>query len=113
MLCPPAKPTSSLVLSVLAMRDDLREDAVDGVGVDEGDLQTEEAGARMVVDQLDAVGLELAERHLEIGDLVRDVVHPGASLGEEPAHRRLLAECGDELDAAVADTQRRRLDALV
>ena len=37
---------------------DLRENAVDGVGMDKGNLQAEQADARDGVDQLDAVGSE-------------------------------------------------------
>jgi hypothetical protein len=40
-------------------------------------------------------------------------VHPRAALREEPADGRVLAECREQLDAAVTDPHRRRLDALL
>ena len=39
-----------------------------------------------------------ASADADVLDLVRDVVHPRAPLGEEPADRRVLAERGEQLD---------------
>jgi hypothetical protein len=41
------------------------------------------------------------------------VVHPRAALGEELPDGRLLAERREQLDPALADPERRGLDALV
>jgi len=41
------------------------------------------------------------------------VVHPGTSLREETADGRVLAEWLEQLDAALADADRRRADALI
>src|SRR3989440_3879801 len=88
MIWPPSKAISSRTCSVSAIRDHLREDAVDGVGMDEGDLEPEEALPRLVVDQLRARARELRERRREIVDRPGDVVHPGAALREGLADRR-------------------------
>jgi hypothetical protein len=58
------------------MRNHLREDTVDGRGVDESDLEAEEARARSLVDQLGAGAAELRKRTCDIVDLIRDMVHP-------------------------------------
>src|ERR1700760_3881525 len=57
---PPSKATSIRTRSS-ATADQLREDAAGGVGVQEGDLQAEEARARLLVDQRRAVGGEAVE----------------------------------------------------
>src|SRR5690349_12527713 len=92
--------------------DDLREHAMDGIGMDEGHLQAEQPALRPLVDQLRALGLELVERRADVIDLVRDVVHPGAPLGEELADGRVVTEGGEQLDPARAHAQRSRLDPL-
>src|SRR5215510_15739422 len=112
MIWPPSKP-SSMRMRSSANADDLREDAVNGVGVDERDLQSEEPPARARVDQLGALGGELVERGADVVDLEGDVVHPGAPLREELADGRVLAERGQQLDPVGADAQRRGLDALL
>jgi hypothetical protein len=76
-------------------------------------LEPEHPAARAGVDQLDAFGGELIERGGHVADLVGDVVHPLAALGEEAADGRVLLEGRQELDPAVAETHRRRLDPLV
>ena len=81
--------------------------------MDERDLQPEHAVTGMFVDQLDALLREAHERGLDVGDLIRDVVHPLAALRQEPADRSVVPERGEQLDAALADAHRRRLDALV
>jgi len=86
---------------------------VDGVGVDERDLEPEEPAARPFVDQLGALGNQLVQRLADIVDLVRDVVHARASLGEEPPDRRLVAERREQLDAAGTDPKGRSLDTLL
>ena len=76
-------------------------------------LEAEHAHPRLGVDQLRAATGEVAERSADVIHLVGDVVHPGASLREELPHRRVVSERREELDAALADAHRRRLDALV
>ena len=63
-----------------------------GVWVHERDLEPEQALARVKVDQLRALALELSKLRGEIVDRVGDVVHPGAALGEELPDRSLVAE---------------------
>ena len=80
MIWPPSKATSIRTRSSAAT-DDLREDAVDGVGVDERDLEPEEPFPGLVVDQLDAGLAETCQRRCDIVDLVRNdlsrVCRPG------------------------------------
>ena len=79
----------------------------------EGDLEAEQALARLRVDQLGTLPRETGERRPNVVDLVGDVVHAGAPLREELPDRRVVAERRQELDSAVAEAHRRRLDALV
>src|SRR5436305_15152912 len=113
MIWPPSKPISTTTRSVLAIRHQLREDAFEGVRMKERDLEPEEPAPRCVVDDLDAFVVQLVERALHVCDLVRDVMHTRPALGQELADRRLLAERGKQLDATLADAQRRRLDPLL
>src|SRR5437763_6354493 len=108
--CPPSKPISIRTCS--AMCHHLRENAVDGIRMDERDLQTEHPGARLFVDELCAVAPQPLERRRDVLDLERDVVHSGAARGEEAADRGVVLERREQLDAAAADEDGRRLDAL-
>src|SRR5260370_42479667 len=110
--CPPSKPISTRTRSSSATRYHLRENAMDGFRVHEGDLEAEQALARRGVDQLSALLGELGEGRRNIVHLVGDVVHPRPAVGDEPADRGVVAECREELDAAISDPHRRGLDAL-
>lgn len=79
----------------------------------ERDLEAEHAVAGALVDQLDPLLRQLGERGLDVGHLVGDVMHPLAALREEAADGGVVAERCQELDAALADAHRRRLDPLV
>src|SRR5689334_25405570 len=92
-----------------ATADDLREHTVDGIGMDEGDLEAEEPAPRPLVNQLRPLCLELVDGGADVLDLVRDVVHAGAAFGEELPHRRVVAEGGEQLDPAGSDPERGRL----
>ena len=81
--------------------------------MDERDLEAEHAAPRRLVDQLGAGAREVGERRADVVDLVRDVVHAGTALREEPADGRVVAERAEQLDAALADAHRRGLDALL
>src|SRR5688500_14271143 len=91
----------------------LCEDAVDGVRMDESDLEAEEALPRLLVDQVGACGGEAAELRVDVVDLVRDVMHTRPAAGEELADGSLLPERRKQLDPAGADEHGRRLDALL
>ena len=86
---------------------------MDGVRVDEGDLEPEETLVWLLVDELDSLLGEAFQLTSKIGHRVRDVVHTGSAGGEELADRRLLAKRGEELDATFADAHRRRFDTLL
>lgn len=79
----------------------------------ESDLQTEHPPSRLGVDQLGALPCELPERGADVLHLVGDMVHPRPAPGEEPPHRRVVAERCEELDAAPADAKRGRFDTLL
>ena len=92
---------------------DLRENAVQGVRVDKGDLQAEETDARNGVDQLHTGVGEVGECHADVSNLVRNVVDARPSLGKEAPDRSVLGKRGKELDPARADEQGCCLDTLV
>jgi hypothetical protein len=81
--------------------------------VDERDLETEHAAPRGLVDELGAAIRKVRERSANVLDLVRDVVHARAALGEETADGRIVAERGQQLEPALSDADRRGLDALL
>jgi hypothetical protein len=86
---------------------------VDGVGMDESDLEAEEALPRLGVDQLGACRREPFELDADVVDLVGDVMHARPAARQEPADGSLGTERGKQLDTAGADQHRRRLDPLV
>src|SRR5438034_1887711 len=112
MIWPPSKPISIRIRSS-AIGHQLAEDAVGGVGMEEGYLEPEESLPRLAVDELDAVRGERVQLGPHVVDLERDVVHPRAALGHELAHWRVVAERAEQLDPAIADKKRRGLDALL
>ena len=81
--------------------------------MNERDLEAEETLARLGVDQLGAVLRQLDDCGVDVGHLVRDVVHPGPALREEAADRGVVAERREALDPAVADEHDRRFHALL
>jgi len=114
MIGPPAKATSMRTESGDSGNGyDLRENAVDGVGVDKGDLQAEEAAAGNGVDQLGALRGEAVECGCDVFHLVCEVVDAGTAAGEEAADRGVLAGGSEQLDPACTDEHRGRLDSLV
>jgi hypothetical protein len=81
--------------------------------MNEGDLETEHAATRRLVDQLGAGVREIGESRADVLDLIGDVVHPGAPLREEPPDRRVLAESAQELEPTFAYPDGRRFDSLL
>src|SRR5581483_6161153 len=90
--------------------DELCQNAAGRLRVDERDLEPEQPDARALVDQLRAGGAQAVELGADVGDGECDMVHARASPGEEAADRRVRPE---QLDAALPDPERRRLDALL
>ena len=80
--------------------------------MDESDLEAEHAAPRRLVDQLRTGFREMSERGADVLDLVGDVVHTRTALREEAADGCVLAERAQKLEPALADANRRRLDAL-
>jgi hypothetical protein len=81
--------------------------------VDESNLEPEEPTVRLVVDELDSLLGKPFQLTLKIAHLVCDVMHARPAAGEKLADRRLLAKRREQLDATVADAQRRRFDTLL
>src|SRR5215207_8549965 len=94
---PPSKHSSTRTESGSLNGHHLCEDAVDGIGMDECDLKAEEALPGLRVDQLGAGGGEPVELSADVLDLVGNVVHARAVLGEEFPHRRFLPERCEQL----------------
>ncbi len=86
---------------------------MDGIRVDERDLETEQPRARAFVNQVRTRASKLGQRDIEIAYLVGNVVHTRPALREEAADRRILAERLEQLDATLADADQRRADALI
>ena len=81
--------------------------------MDEGDLEAEHPAARSLVDQLCAGVRKMREGSADVLDLVGDVMHAWAALGEETADGRVVAERAQQLEPALADSDGRSLDALL
>ena len=81
--------------------------------MDEGDLEAEHSAARSLVDQLRTRIREVREGGTHVLDLVCDVVHARAALGEEPADRRVFTERAQQLEPARSHANRRSLDSLL
>src|SRR6266571_4362137 len=81
--------------------------------MDERHFEPEKTRPRAFVDQFGTGARELRQRRVEVVHLVGDMVHPGSSLREEAADRRVLAEWLEQLDSTLADADRRRADALI
>ena len=81
--------------------------------MDEGDLEAEHAAPRRLVDQLGARIRKMCERGAEVVDLVGDVVHARAPFREEAADGSVVVERAEQLQPALADPDRSRLDTLL
>src|SRR4029077_2280030 len=104
---PPAKPSSIRTRSSATRAHYFREHAVDGLRMDEGDLEAEHAAARRLVDQLGARVREMREGGADVIALVGDVVHAWAARGEDPTHGRLVAERAEQFEPAFPDADGR------
>jgi hypothetical protein len=114
MIGPPAKATSMRTESDGSGNGhNLREDAVDGVGMDKGNLQAEQANARDGIDQLDAVGSETLQDEVDVVDLVSEMMNAGATPREKASHRGVVAYRREQLDPAAPDEDRRSFDTLL
>lgn len=81
--------------------------------MDEGDLEAEHAAPRRFVEQLGTCFGKVGEGSADVLHLVGDVMHPGTALRQEAADGRVLVERTEELEPALPDANRRRLDALL
>ena len=82
------------------------------IRMDERDLETEEPAVWLLVDHVHALLLEVGELAPKVGHRVRDVMHSRPPLREELADRRVVREWRDQLDPALTNAYRRRLDPL-
>src|SRR5690348_7379979 len=115
-ISPPSNPISTRVTSEAipspSVLDVLDQHPGHAAGVDERDLEAEEALARLGVDEFGARLRRGGEGRTDVVDQERHVVHPRAAALQEPPHRRVLGERPQQLDAAVADDQGDGLDTL-
>src|SRR5262249_58588257 len=113
MITPPSKPISTLDDSVSATGHPLREDAVNGVWMNKGNLHAVEAQARLCVDQLGPRRLELAQHCRHVADLVCDVVHSRPAVRDETPNGCVVAHRLEKTDAIAAHQHGRRRDTPV
>jgi hypothetical protein len=81
--------------------------------MDEGDLEPKKPAVRCLVDQLDPLLGKAFQLALKIADLIGHMVHARPAAGEKLAYRRFVTKRCQQLDAALADTNGRRFDALL
>src|SRR5215211_2256608 len=112
MICPPSK-ASSMRIESSARADHLREDAVDGIGMEKSDLEPEQPAPRGLVDELHARPRETCDLVGDVVDLVCDVMHARAAARQEPPHGGVVPRRRQQLDPRLADEHRRRLYSLV
>src|SRR5919106_62145 len=99
MIWPPSNAISIRMRSLLLTGDHLREDAVDGVWVDERDLEAEQSRPRRVVDQVGAEEARIGrERLVEILDGDAEVMdaprpHDREAIAAPTPRRRRLGAC--------------------
>ena len=86
---------------------------MNGVGMDESDLESEEPLTRLLVDQVGARGREAVELGTDVVDLVGDMVHPRPAAREELADGCLHGKWGQQLDPAGTDQDSSRFDTLI
>ena len=80
--------------------------------MDEHELDPEEPDP-WTVDELRPRSLQPVDGCDKVSGRERDVVHPRSPTGDEAADGRVLPRGGQELDATLADEERRCLDALI
>ncbi len=78
----------------------------------EGDPRAADPCSRLLVDQLASRLLELGQGRVDVGDLVGDMVQPGALAGQELADGRVGPQRRQQLDVVLAEVEQNRLDAL-
>src|SRR5687767_15912530 len=103
MIWPPSKAISIRTRSPSATQNHLRQDPVNGIGVDESNFEPEQALAWLLVDQIGSRAGELGESCVQIAHLVGDVVHAGASFGKKATDRCVLPERLEQFHSAVAE----------
>ena len=80
--------------------------------MDERDLEPEQPGSGLHVDQLHTLLGQTIQLAVEVAHLIGDMVHPGTAFRDEPANGRVVAQRAQELDAALANTDGHRFDTL-
>jgi hypothetical protein len=90
----------------------LRKHTVHRVRMDERDLEPEQSGSRLHIDQLHTLLGQAIQLAVQIAHLVGDMVHSRTAIGDELADGRVVAECAQELDAAPANANGHRFDTL-
>ena len=81
--------------------------------MNESNLKAKEPFPRVLVYELGTCGSEGGELGSDVVDLVGNVMHPRPAPGEEATNRRVIPGRGKQLDPALSDQDRRRLDSLL
>src|SRR5262249_46673537 len=81
--------------------------------MDKRDFEAEHPAPRRLVDQLGAGAGKVGKGDADVVYFVCDVVHSRPALREEAPDRRVVTERSQQLDAALANADRRRLDSLL
>ena len=92
--------------------DEFHEHAVDGAGVNEGDL-AREAIAGLLINQLDVLGLEVGQRSVDVVYLQTDVMEAFAALLKEARDAGVRHDGLEQLQEAVANVEQSGFYALV
>jgi len=113
MIWPPSNAISIRTRSGSATCNHLRENAVDGIRVDERDLEPEQTGPRALVDQICTRARELRQRRIEIVHLVGNMVHTGPLLGGGSGRPACPPQAARAARRDFAEAHRRRAHALI
>jgi hypothetical protein len=81
--------------------------------MDERNLEAEHPAPRRLVDQLGARIRQVRERSTDVVHLVGNVVHSRPPRRQKAAHGGVLVERSEQLQPALSDANRRRLDPLL
>jgi hypothetical protein len=92
--------------------EELDEDAVESVGMDEGDLAGE-AAARLFIDELNTLRLELGELGVDVVRLEADVMEAFAFAFEVASDAGVGHDGFEQLEEGVAEIEERGAHALV
>ena len=92
--------------------DEFHEHAVDGAGVNEGDLARKTI-AGLLINQLDVLGLEVGQRSVDVVNLQTDVMEAFTALFKEARNAGVRRDGLEQLQEAVTNVEQGGFYALV